>query len=297
MTVSTSNRPLVSFGLPVRNGASTIGQAIESVLTQTFEDWELVISDNLSTDGTSEICARYAAADSRIRHVPTGRDISQNGNFIEVFRLARGELFRWHGDDDWLEPQYAERTVAALEAAPGAVMCTTLQRYYEGDKTYPLNDRLNEIPGVTAADPVERLAQFLRVYRASGWFGIDPIYSLVRRDALEQTEVMPALRFGDFVTSCEISLQGTFTHVPEVLAHRRLAAPKPNMHPLEEYTNRRTWTQYLQREISLLEVWRSAAEAGSSRRRLVLPFARFWLGTQFWDRLRRHVGPRSTQPI
>ncbi len=296
MKGTTSDRPVVSFALPVRNGAATIGQAIESVLTQTFEDWELVISDNLSTDGTSEICAAYAAADPRIRHVPTGRDISQNENFIEVFRLARGELFRWHGDDDWLEPRYAEKTVAALEATPGAVLCTTLQRYYQGDEPYPLNDRLNGIPGVTVADPVERLVQFLRVYRGAGWFGIDPIYSLVRRDALARTEVMPALRFGDFVTSCEISLQGTFVHVPEVLAHRRLAAPKPNVHPLEEYTNRKTWTRRLQREISLFSVWRSAAATGSSRRRLVLPLVGFWMGTQCWDRIRRHVGPRTIWP-
>ncbi len=73
MTRPTSNAaPVVSFGLPVRNGAPTIAQAIESVLAQTFEDWELVISDNLSTDGTSEICASFAARDERIRHVPTG---------------------------------------------------------------------------------------------------------------------------------------------------------------------------------------------------------------------------------
>ena len=51
--------PVVSFGLPVRNGAPTIAQAIESVMAQTFEDWELVISDNRSTDGTSEICTSF----------------------------------------------------------------------------------------------------------------------------------------------------------------------------------------------------------------------------------------------
>ncbi len=106
--------PLVSFGLPVRNGAPTIAQAIESVLAQTFEDWELVISDNLSTDGTSEICASFAARDERIRHVPSGRDLSIHENFRAAFHHSRGTYFRWHGDDDWLEPTYAERTVAAL---------------------------------------------------------------------------------------------------------------------------------------------------------------------------------------
>jgi glycosyltransferase involved in cell wall biosynthesis len=78
--------PVVSFGLPVGKGASTIAQAIESVLAQTFEDWELVISDNESTDGTSEICASFAAPDERIRHFLSGRDLSIH----ETFRWPTG---------------------------------------------------------------------------------------------------------------------------------------------------------------------------------------------------------------
>ena len=110
--------PRVSFGLPVRNGGSTISKAVESVLAQTFEDWELVISDNQSTDGTSEICRAYAAADARVRYVPTERDLSIHDNFRAAFYHSRGTYFRWCGDDDWLEPQYAERTVAALTTHP-----------------------------------------------------------------------------------------------------------------------------------------------------------------------------------
>ena len=105
--------PRVSFGLPVRNGASTISKAVESVLAQTFEDWELVISDNQSTDGTSEICRAYAASDARVRYVHTGRDLSIHDNFRAAFHHSHGTYFRWCGDDDWLEPQYTERTVAS----------------------------------------------------------------------------------------------------------------------------------------------------------------------------------------
>ncbi len=288
-------RPLVSFALPVRNGVATITQAIESVRAQTVEDWELVISDNVSTDGTSEICAAFAADDPRIRHVPTQVDISQNANFIRSFELATGTFFRWHGDDDWLEPTYAEHTVAAMHAAPSTtVMCTTLQRYYAGEDPYPLNDRLNDLEGVVAVDPVARLVQFLRVYRAAEWFGIDPIYSLARRDALARTGVMPPYRFGDFMTACEMSLQGPFVHVPLVLAHRRLGAWQSGQSLLERFTNRRSWTRFAQREISLYKVWQAAGESGSPRRRLVFPIMRFWLGVQ-GDRVRRHLG-REVEP-
>jgi glycosyltransferase involved in cell wall biosynthesis len=72
---ASAARPVVSFGLPVRNGAPTIAQALESVLAQTFDDWELIISDNLSTDGTSEICAEFATRDARILARELPRDV------------------------------------------------------------------------------------------------------------------------------------------------------------------------------------------------------------------------------
>src|SRR4029078_9959785 len=100
---TSTTSPVLSFGLPVRNGAPTIGQAIESVLAQTFDDWELIISDNLSSDGTSEICASFAAQDERIRHIPTGRDLSIHSNFNAAFRHSRGQFLRWYGADDCLE--------------------------------------------------------------------------------------------------------------------------------------------------------------------------------------------------
>ena len=149
---ASNARPVVSFGLPVRNGAPTIGQAIESVLAQTFEDWELVISDNLSTDGTSEICASFAARDERIRHVPSGRDLSIHENFRAAFHHSRGTYFRWYGDDDWLEPPYAERAVAALEGSPEAVLCTTVQQYYRDGQPLPVNDPIPALGGVDSPD-------------------------------------------------------------------------------------------------------------------------------------------------
>jgi glycosyltransferase involved in cell wall biosynthesis len=219
---TSSARPLVSFGLPVRNGAPTIGQAIESVLAQTFEDWELVISDNLSTDGTSKICASFAARDERIRHIPTGRDLSIHENFRAAFHHSRGTYFRWHGDDDWLEPLYAERSVAALEVSPGSVLCTTVQQYHQNGQPLPVNDPIPILGGVDAPDGGTRVRALLHLIQNGGRLGIDPVYSLVRRDVAAQTGLQGSIRDGDFVYSCEMALLGPFVHVPEILAHRRL---------------------------------------------------------------------------
>jgi glycosyltransferase involved in cell wall biosynthesis len=192
-------------------------------MLQSFEDWELVISDNQSTDGTSDICADFAARDARIRYVPTPSDLSIHENFRAAFRETRGTYFRWQGDDDWLEPRYAESAVAALEASPDAVLCTTIQQYYRDGEPVPVNDPISVFGAVNSADPAGRVRQLLRQFEKGG-LGIDPVYSLVRRDVAAQTGLQGSIRDGDFVYSCEMALLGPFVHVPELLAHRRFVS-------------------------------------------------------------------------
>lgn len=252
------NGPRVSFGLPVRNGRSTVAKAIESVLAQTFEDWELVISDNRSTDGTSEICAGFAARDRRVRHVPTGRDLSIHENFRAAFHHSRGAYFRWCGDDDWLEPLYAERTVAALDQAPGAALCTTVQQYYRDGRAVPVTDTLAVLGAVSSSDAGTRVRQLLHVLEHGG-LGIDPVYSLARRDVAARTGLQGSLRDGDFVYACEMALLGPFVHVPEVLAHRTF----------EAVSSIGISRNFLQREQAILCVARAASDLPArSRARL-----------------------------
>lgn len=274
---SDDTRPTVSLGMPVRNGAATIARAIESVQAQTFEDWELLISDNLSTDETTAICARYAESDHRIRHVPTGRDLAQNENFCEAFRLARGEYFRWYGDDDWLEPEYLELSLQALGSRPDAVLCTTLQQYHASDGPWEVVDRITELGNVDSNDPVERIRQLFRLFNTGDLRGIDPVYSLVRREVMATTSLMAPYRFGDFIFCCEMAVKGRFVHVPRLLAHRQLAEQISNRAAMRRFTGKSGWRNYVQREISLIRVWeRTAPHLGRrSRVRLALPLVRF----------------------
>jgi len=249
MTHPPSNAlPVVSFGLPVRNGAPTIAQAIESVMSQTLENWELVISDNRSTDGTSEICASFAARDERIRHVIPDHDLSIHENFRKTFHHARGVYFRWHGDDDWLEPQYAERTVAALTSSPEAVLCTTVQQYHRDGRALPVHDPIPILGGVDSPDAAARVRALLHLVQNGGHLGIDPVYSLVRREVAAQTGLQGSIRDGDFVYSCEMALLGPYAHLPELLAHRRL----PPVNKLGISRN------FLQREQSIVCVVKSS---------------------------------------
>ena len=215
--------PLVSFGLPVRNGASTIGEAVESVLAQTLEDWELVISDNQSTDGTSEICRAYAESDARVRHVPTGRDLSIHDNFRAAFHHSHGTYFRWLGDDDWLEPQYAERTVTSLTHAPDAVLCTIVQQYYRNGSAVPVHDPVRALGNVSSPDPGHpgsRVAVPPGTRRAR-YRSCVLTRSTGRRRSNRASRVDPRRRLRLCMRD---GAPGPFVHVPEVLAHRRFEA-------------------------------------------------------------------------
>src|SRR6187402_1563429 len=117
--------PRVTVGIPVYNGAEYLEQAIQSVLAQTFSDFELIICDNASTDATAAIVLDYAARDSRVRYARNRENIGSARNYNRLFELATGEDFKWMACDDLITPQFLEYCVAALDAAPCAVLAYT----------------------------------------------------------------------------------------------------------------------------------------------------------------------------
>lgn len=113
--------PAVSIGLPVYNGGATVGKAIITLLAQTFGDFEIVISDNASTDATEEICRDFARRDERIRYVRQPRNTGPAPNFHFVLAEARAPLFMWAAADDSWHPEFLAANVEALRADSRAV--------------------------------------------------------------------------------------------------------------------------------------------------------------------------------
>jgi len=99
-TEQVKRAPKVSIGLPVYNGERFIRRAIESVLSQTFIDLELVISDNASTDDTQKICEQYSANDSRVRYVRQTTNLGRIQNYFVVLQISSGLYFAWLAHDD-----------------------------------------------------------------------------------------------------------------------------------------------------------------------------------------------------
>jgi glycosyltransferase involved in cell wall biosynthesis len=223
----------VSLGLPVYNGERFVGQAIQSVLDQTFTDFELIISDNASTDSTPDICEDFARKDPRIRYIRQEINIGAKANFNRVFEYSRGKYFKWVAADDVCGPRYLELTVAELDRDPSVVVAHTLSETINGvgeivtakemkgrvifDQGLPVR--------VHPADPPRHLdgifpyRRFREVLLDTRW--CFEIFALIRRKGMLST--YPKLEYygSDKVMLAQLSLMGRFVEVQELQFFRR----------------------------------------------------------------------------
>ena len=208
--------PIVSIGMPVRNGESFIEEAIQSLLKQTFSDFELIISDNASEDRTSIICQHYAGRDRRIRYSRFQTNVGAALNFNQVFRLARGRFFKWAFHDDICLPDFLLRCVEIFQNSPLAVVVVYPRTELIDEKNRSLgHDRLSL--GIEERMPHRRLTYFIKNIRQS-----NPIFGLIRSESLRKTRLHDSFISSDYVLIAELLLLGEFREVPEVLFRRRL---------------------------------------------------------------------------
>ena len=209
-------RPLVSVGMPTRNGEHRIPAAIESALAQRYENIQVVISDNASTDGTEEVCRALAAADPRIRYHRQPENIGLFNNFIAVMHLAEGELFCWLGDDDEVNPAFIERSAEVLVADPARVLATTGVSWVGPDDSAVVRP-YDPVP-MDSPDRLARFEHMLKMLNEDA--AIDPLASLVRREPVARIPRRNMMR-EDQVFATQLALAGRWGHVPEVLLSRR----------------------------------------------------------------------------
>ena len=99
-------KPRVTVGLPVFNGENYLAEALDSLLTQSFENFLLIISDNASTDSTQKICTDYSAKDPRIRYVRLDTNVGAAENYNRLVDVAEGDYFKWAAHDDNCRPEF-----------------------------------------------------------------------------------------------------------------------------------------------------------------------------------------------
>lgn len=225
--------PKVAVGLPVYNGEPYLAPAIDSILSQTYHDLELIISDNASTDRTLEICQDYVRKDSRVRYFRQERNIGAAANYNFVFAQSSSAYFRWAAADDLLAPELLERCVGVLDADPSVVLCFPGTELINGDGS-PLRydaaydayiDQGGKIwrywsteprPELTDDDPIVRFEAILMKSRM-----MLPIFGVMRSSALAKTHLQRPYWGADLAILAEMALQGRIRQVPERLFFRR----------------------------------------------------------------------------
>lgn len=219
-----SRQPLVTIGMPLYNAQRHLREALESILAQSYANFELVISDNGSSDGTELICQAVAARDERVSYHRSARNLGAVWNFNRVFELAQGDYFMWAAHDDLRAPQYLSSCVAAMEAHPEAVLCCTEIAFIDedGKPVEPWTD-LNGIRPVGATVRV-RLSS---IARARYWWDY---YGLIRTRVLAQTRRAQPVWGFDVVVLMELCLRGPVLLVPEKLFCYRVNTEKTQQH-------------------------------------------------------------------
>ncbi|MEM7477909.1 MAG: glycosyltransferase family 2 protein [Planctomycetota bacterium] len=222
----------VSIGLPVYNGDNYLAYAIESVLNQTLEDWELVICDNASEDGTQAICEHYASLDARIKYFRSEKNQGAAWNFNQTFHKSNGQYFRWLCHDDYILADNLQRCAEILDDNPDYISCATATGAIDEQGYRILDDVAGEVDlacqSLTEQSESTRLHYSKSDRKSERYLGIllfsrrcNEIYGLIRRDVFVKTQMHPDYCGGEKVLLAEIALRGKIYELDEMLFYVR----------------------------------------------------------------------------
>jgi len=220
-------KPLVSIGMPVYNGQDFLEEALKSLLAQDYENFELIISDNASTDRTGEICMTFASDDKRISYYRQNQNIGDFRNFDFVSSLARGPYFMWAADDDVWDPSYISVLVDFLENKPEYVIAYS--RCDEIDKYDRSIGEFQEIYQISLFRNIfSRLKRYLLMEGKVGKAVV--VYGLIRTHVLKLSggfgcPCKSGVSWDNLTVFCLLTF-GPFAMVDKLMFHKRRLKPK-----------------------------------------------------------------------
>ena len=300
---------LVGVGLPVYNGEGFLAAAIESVLAQTFQDFQLIISDNASTDRTEEICRDYASRDPRVEYHRAEKNGGIVWNYNRVFEVSSSEYFMWFSHDDVLAPSYVERCVEVLQNDPSVVLC--FSNWGEIDGTGRLLSTYKSRVVMNSPNCAERFRAAIRLdHLCEPWCG------LTRSAIARKTGLYGNYADYDRVLFAEIGLHGRFIELPVPLFFRREHEGR-SIYLYPTRVERTAWLDPGRASAIVFPHFREFREFCSAvnrarlgwRDRMACYWALFGWAATNWRRLvmdtkvaalelvRRAVGPRTRVPV
>jgi hypothetical protein len=207
--------PLISIGIPAYNSAAHIGATLEGLLAQTCGDFELIVSDNASTDATRDVVENYRKRDARVSYERQPVNIGANPNYSHVVRRARGEFFKWSSSSDWCAPTFLEGCLNVLRAHDDTVLVAPRTFLFQDDpgKAEEYASDI-EIIDDTPCARLKRLYSALALNNA--------VNGLIRTSALRRTRLIDTYRCADIVLMGHLALLGKFRLLEQRLLYRRM---------------------------------------------------------------------------
>jgi glycosyltransferase involved in cell wall biosynthesis len=211
----SGHAPRVTLGVPVYNGAEYLAETLDSLLAQDFDDFEIVISDNASTDETAAICRQYAERDPRIIYTRNEKNMGGAYNYSRLVGLARGEYFKWASADDLCAPGFLKSCVAVLDAQPDVVLAYPLTMMIGADGAeLAIHQAGLHLPWPEAWRRMRAFAKY-RVL-------CNPCFGVMRTETVRHTSLIRPYVSSDITFLAEIAMAGPIVEVPEVMFFRRV---------------------------------------------------------------------------
>ncbi|WP_200817535.1 glycosyltransferase family 2 protein [Calothrix rhizosoleniae] len=212
--------PLLTIGLPVYNGERFLKTTIESILNQSFKDFELIIVDNASEDMTEEICKEYAAKDKRIHYHRNPDNIGAAPNYNHAFKLSKGKYFKWAAHDDICAPEFLEKCIEVLEKDSDVVLCHSIAKVVDEngnllnkkDDLYVKYTNDNIKLKSDSQKPHERFFDLAYIQHSCY-----QIFGVIRSSILKKTPLIDNYAGADRLLLARLSLFGKFHQIPEDL--------------------------------------------------------------------------------
>jgi glycosyltransferase involved in cell wall biosynthesis len=214
---SLAHRPQVSIGMPVYNGEKYIAHTLDTLLAQTLSDFELIISDNGSTDRTETICREYALKDSRIRYIRHAVNRGAAWNWNHVVHQARGVFLKWASSNDYYDAKMLERCTAVLLNDNSIALCYPLTWMVDEDGTRKVYTGDIDVLEDTPSQRFIHIRQHLSMNNAQA--------GVIRLSALRRTRLERSYPHSDMILMAELALYGKYRLLPEPLFFRRTDKP------------------------------------------------------------------------
>jgi glycosyltransferase involved in cell wall biosynthesis len=206
------NQSLITIGIPTYNRVTQLERAIESALNQDYNNIEVIVSDNASTDETESFCRQICAGENRLKYMRQTENIGPTANFTAVLRAASGKYFMWLGDDDWLDIDYVSSCARELSSDPDLSLVSGVPEYYQDGK----RTHAGKFFSLLHNSAWRRVIGYYTKVADNGMF-----YGLMRTAQIRQLEISGVMG-GDWLMIASVAFTGKVKTMTEICVHREL---------------------------------------------------------------------------